>query len=90
MNSCTVEDVSKGGVDSADHGNLQDAVKESWEDMCDSDADTEAAEAEAGHLEFVPSTQSSPAYGHVPEPKACIAPPWLLCSSSRRRHVKNA
>ncbi|CAE7298028.1 unnamed protein product [Symbiodinium pilosum] len=60
-------------------------VQESWEDMCDSDAGSTADEP-GGRLESLPSTtQSSPAYGHIPEPKACIAPPWLLSTSSRRR-----
>ncbi|CAE7513183.1 unnamed protein product [Symbiodinium sp. CCMP2456] len=62
-------------------------VQESWEDMCDSDAGSTADECE--QLDSLPSTtHSSPAYGHVPEPKALVAPPWLLGTSRRRRPLQ--
>lgn len=55
-----------------------DSECEDWEELYDSEpGSTEVHSA-------IPSVHSSPA-GPKPEVKPCVAPPWLLCTSNRRR-----
>eukprot|EP00434_Breviolum_minutum_P022514 symbB.v1.2.019866.t3/scaffold1647.1/size107771/2 len=61
-----------------DHGDGDSDECEDWEELYDSEpGSTEVHSA-------IPSVHSSPA-GPKPEVKPCVAPPWLLCTSNRRR-----